>query len=59
MAERLFVLIWNTIGICVIIGIGVFVKEWISHGASWDGVYRAHVKHLHNAEIELNYKINR
>jgi hypothetical protein len=57
-APRLFFLIWNGIGFCVIIMIMALLIEWFNHEASWDGVYKAHIKHLKRANTQLEYSIN-
>jgi hypothetical protein len=43
---RLFYLIWNTIGLFLIGVISFSIVEWYDHGASWNGVFRAILKHI-------------
>ena len=48
---RQFMKDFNTFVIFVLLVVGVI--EFINHGASWDGIYKAHLKHVGRAQSQI------
>lgn len=48
---RQFVKDFNQFAIFLLIVLAII--EFISHGASWDGVYKAHMKHVNRANTQI------
>lgn len=55
--EDMFYYIWNTIGVFVLLGIGVFIYEFLDHDASWDGIFLAIIKHVYRAMSQYQFGI--
>jgi hypothetical protein len=47
--ERVFYTIWSVLGLIALFICIWILHEWLDHGASWDGVFNAILKHINKA----------
>lgn len=48
---RQFIRDFNQLAIFILIVVAII--EFINHGASWDGLYKAHQKHINRANSQI------
>lgn len=48
---RQFIRDFNQLAIFILIVVAIF--EFFDHGANWDGIYKAHLKHMNSAKTQI------